>query len=1011
MKHLRTALFIVILSGIVSGYFVWNTFFAVPPRLYPQDFNKVTWITSPSQMPLAYFRKELFIPEAIKEGWVQVNAPDKFILYINGRRVGRETFPSVNVAGIYDAGASLQQGKNVIAVFVNRMSSGGPPVIALEGSYTDISGYQHPFSSDKSWRFSNQESYVSYGTDIFAWYEKEFDDTKWEHAIEKSPLTDYETGFLDANPAVFTKPFSGNLIWHPDAPSSAIFFRKEILIPEEPVKEVWIRIFPGSSYTLTVNGFRFDEVVVTTPMLDMLDITPLIHAGDNVITLHVSGDDNNIHGIAVDCIVEMTEKKIISFPSDHSWMAGSYSSVSGKGEKDIVWKPAIKVDSGIGFLSPGSINKRILAPLNLPQGYYTYRFLRMIAVLMFNTGLLSLIWFILSVLRKKILRETTLTDNLETTSYLFLPSLLSFGIIYLLSFDTRYEPSVIFKPWVFYVSGGLFIALFLLSCLRLKQYALKFTSGFYFSKILQKKYAIFLVLLISLSLAGFFIRLQSIKSSSLSHDEIAMVNFAHSIIDYGYPFKQIGEIKKPLTTYESVPYPIALSIWLFGDTETAARLPAVIFGTVTILLVGLLTRVLFGYGSGLFAALLYTFSPLAIGWAEDCCFPQQVQMFTILTVYLFYLYLERYDRQPLYAYYSAISFLLTFFSWEVSGFLLPALFIAGIIYKGMDFAWLKNRHIWFAVGIVFAGVFLQTVRRTYNQIPYIVVGIGISNVTTPMPFFLEPMFDPVFYIAQFLIQENHVIFTLLFVCGLIFLRKHKGLLYISTIIIVVLLALTCLLPYDASRYAYFMQALLIMISAFVSISSLSWMTEKIRRLQFPILYPVAWGTLSVFLTVVFISSNSLFLKLYRLSYSPSQPASHSRSGVIEYDYRNAGTFIKSKLHKGDVIIAVMSHTIEYYSGIIPDYYIQSYTDRQVFYDIGRTVYPSPYYNDIYVGRPVIRSAVELKNVLNSNHRVWIAAVNYNIFVNFDDKEMLDFIALNSKPVYQGYNSMVYLWEK
>ncbi|MBI5192036.1 MAG: glycosyltransferase family 39 protein [Nitrospirae bacterium] len=1012
MRHLRTALFIVIIFGVVSGYFVWKTFFAIPPRLYPQIFNKAVWISSPSQQPVAYFRKVLFIPEKIKEGWIKISAPDKFILYINGRVVGKETFPSVNAAGIYDIGGSLQHGKNVIAVFVYRMSSGSATDIAMEGNYTDVSGHQHAFSSDKSWRVSNQESYASSGTNISAWYEQDFDDTNWKYASEISPAQGYDNGFLTTNPAVFTRPFRGNIIWHPDAPSSTILFKKDIIISREPLREVWVRIYSGLSYTLTVNGFRLDGVAFITPMVDMLKITPLIHNGNNVITLEVSGEGNT-QGIAVDCIVEMADGKIISLASDRSWMAGSYAYISGEGKRDIIWKPAITVVSGTASISTAQIQKRILGPINLPQGYYTYRFMRMTAVIFLNTVLLILAWLVLSVIRKKVLIiDTSLIEHLQITSYLFLPSLLFFGIIYLLSFDIKYEPSVIFNPWAFYVSGGIFVFLFLLSFLRLKHYALKDSTGFSsYSEILQKKYAVFLILLIILCLTGFLIRLQSLGSRSFSHDEVAMVRFAQGILEHGYSSKMLGELEKPLTTYEAVPFPIAFSIKMFGDTETAARVPAVIFGTVTILLVGLFAGRLFGYAVGLYAAILYTFSPLAIAWAQDCYFPQQVQMFTLLTVYLFYIYLERYDKQPRYAYYIAISFLLTYLSWEVSGFLLPALLIAGILYKGKDLSWLKNRHIWLAVGIVVAGVFLQTARRTYYQIPYIVVGIGTSDVTTPLPVFLYPMYDPFFYVTNFLLQENHVIFTLLLVCGIIFLRKYKGLRYLYAIIIIILLELANLLPYYTSRYIYFSQPFLIIIAACVSILSFSWMAEKIKGLRLPILSPVIWGTCSVFLVVVFISSNSLFLKLYRLSYDPTQPAFHTRSGVIDYDYRDVGAFIKSNLQKGDIVIAVMSHTIEYYSDITPDYYIQSYTDRQVFYDIGRSGNPSPYYLDRYVGRPVIRSVSDLKNVFNNNRRVWIAAVNYRTFVAFDDKEMLDYIQLNSKPVYRGYNAAVYLWER
>jgi len=159
--------------------------------------------------------------------------------------------------------------------------------------------------------------------------------------------------------------------------------------------------------------------------------------------------------------------------------------------------------------------------------------------------------------------------------------------------------------------------------------------------------------------------------------------------------------------------------------------------------------------------------------------------------------------------------------------------------------------------------------------------------------------------------------------------------------------------------------------------------------------------------IVVLSTNNLVLHLYRLTTSPIW-ITEMLPEVYWADYRSSNDFVKNRLAQGDAVISSMSHTLKYYSDHESDSYLQTYTDRQVFYDISEI---SGRYLDKYVGSPVIRSISELKDVLNTHRRVWIVAAPYNIFQATSDKPTIEYISKNTKVVYESYESKVLLWER
>ena len=94
---------------------------------------------------------------------------------------------------------------------------------------------------------------------------------------------------------------------------------------------------------------------------------------------------------------------------------------------------------------------------------------------------------------------------------------------------------------------------------------------------------------------GFALRYNDFGAMSFDHDEYGLVLKSKGIWELGFPFYRIAGEIKPATSYELVPYPMAIASLLFGDSEWAMRLPALIMGTLCIGIVALMGRRLFNW--------------------------------------------------------------------------------------------------------------------------------------------------------------------------------------------------------------------------------------------------------------------------------------------------------------------------------------------------------------------------------------------------------------------------------
>ena len=192
----------------------------------------------------------------------------------------------------------------------------------------------------------------------------------------------------------------------------------------------------------------------------------------------------------------------------------------------------------------------------------------------------------------------------------------------------------------------------------------------------MKRSNIFLILILILAFLLRFFYFGEIPKG-FSSDEAAIGYNAYSILktgkdEYGnflpLSFKSFGEYKAPLYIYATIPF-----IAVFGLSEFATRLPAAIFGGLTVIVVYILIKKLFkNENLGLVAAFLLAISPWHLQYTR-IAYEGSLALFLLSLGILFLL--QGFERKHFY-YLCAVSFALTAYSHFTVRVFIPLLIIA-----------------------------------------------------------------------------------------------------------------------------------------------------------------------------------------------------------------------------------------------------------------------------------------------------------------------------------------------
>ena len=141
------------------------------------------------------------------------------------------------------------------------------------------------------------------------------------------------------------------------------------------------------------------------------------------------------------------------------------------------------------------------------------------------------------------------------------------------------------------------------------------------------------ILLILVLMAALFVRTTGLGEADLGFDETMHTYAALGLLDKGEPIMPSGSSYRRALLFT---YSVALSFKLFGVSELSARIPSVVFGLLSVLLIFWMGRHFFGSRAGIIAALLAACLPFEIVQSRACRMYSMYQFFFLLSSFAFY---------------------------------------------------------------------------------------------------------------------------------------------------------------------------------------------------------------------------------------------------------------------------------------------------------------------------------------------------------------------------------------
>ena len=152
------------------------------------------------------FRKRFRVPRGLKSARLAITADSRYLLYINGERVGQgppRSFPWRQNYDVYDIAPYLRRGDNVVAVLVNHYGHSTFQYVQGRGGLLcqieiETDRGTKVIGTDRSWRAKVSEAYVRFVPRISVqqaweeqfdarkepegWTDVDFDDSDWGRA-------------------------------------------------------------------------------------------------------------------------------------------------------------------------------------------------------------------------------------------------------------------------------------------------------------------------------------------------------------------------------------------------------------------------------------------------------------------------------------------------------------------------------------------------------------------------------------------------------------------------------------------------------------------------------------------------------------------------------------------------------------------------------------------------------------------------------------------------------------
>jgi hypothetical protein len=519
----------------------------------------------------------------------------------------------------------------------------------------------------------------------------------------------------------------------------------------------------------------------------------------------------------------------------------------------------------------------------------------------------------------------------------------------------------------------------------------------------------------ALVVIGCAIRAEGMASSSIQADEVTMYRSTQGLLARGFPSCQVHS-DLPIfytSTDELVYYGTALASLVFQWDRYVLRAPSVCWGTLTIVLIFIMGRRMFGRSVALVAATIYCFAPFCIQMAQWGRYPSQLQFMTLLTLYFYWNTLA--GTGPInhrMLWLTTVSFIATFLTWEGAALIAPPMMVAALVQRRKHLrALLTDPLVWTAMMTVGTLVVLQFSHRVLqqNQRPW--YGSGASEATL-MPMWRYPVFDIQFYIWQASWNRDALV-PMLGLLASVLLTIHHGFRRPARFLMLIFLG-TCaimslLLSIKVYRYSYYMTPLLILLVSATIVAGARTLVKLVSRPDAPgpwRFYARWMANLAVVVTVAL--SSGLTIQLPELK---EYCVYSLRLQDFKFpDMDDPVRYVREHLQEGDIVISPTPHVVDHRMvqlGGDPrgrartvDYWLQTTLYLQAVLDDRRAM---PLHR--LCGTTMVPTKEALEDLFARHRRIWyVVAPAFHQEQNVP--EVSSYIRQNMDIVYESFSSLV-----
>lgn len=488
----------------------------------------------------------------------------------------------------------------------------------------------------------------------------------------------------------------------------------------------------------------------------------------------------------------------------------------------------------------------------------------------------------------------------------------------------------------------------------------------------MEKNRLYIIFLIFILFIGLYLRMYQLGRYSLWFDEASSVLSA----DYMKTMvEKMGIFEAAEDRYPSFLSNLFIYFWQhLGRDEFTLRIPAVIFGVLSIFVIYRLGNSLFCERTGLLAALILTISPFHIYYSREVRMYSLVALTALLSVY-FFINILRYNRMRFWLGYIAFN-LISIYTHYMTVFVLLAEVVFFLIYykrfRHLFKRWLAS-HILLSlflipwlINVISLLRIMLIEKGDYLWVPRWARSVSLKNI-----FYTFKNFNAGYNVTERIYVPIIVIFSLLLVLGLVKKTKRE-----ANVLLLCCFLVPVLSMYTISKIkVWYVDRYVLPSAMFYYLLVANGLSKLRNKYAIPVLCSI-------------VILNGFGIRNY---YRDVFPERMTCVGVgTKKDYRQASKYIMDNFQDGDVIFHVdhcATRPFEYYFRMRDMGKAEGLTAKSIVLKFNKETGKVAPFKFKEQGVKFIDSDISIEN----QKRVWLvySSFIFDYIINFDTKKLPD----------------------